>query len=221
MLNDVPIYLSKREDIQPTKLHTWRIHELSLPLGGLRWALIFTLFFFINASSKAQLTDSISKNDTTAKEKTKYHSPKKATLMSAIVPGLGQVYNKKYWKLPIIYGGFAALIYSLNFNQSEYVRFRDAYKYRIDGDSATVDNYVGILRDDDLFALQKSYNRYRDLSVIGLGLLYVLNVVDASVDAHLFTFDVGDDLSFNIHPTIINIANSNRYQTGLSLTIKL
>jgi hypothetical protein len=183
--------------------------------------LIFTLLFFINTASKAQLTDSISKNDTTAKEKPKYHSPKKATLMSAIVPGLGQVYNKKYWKLPIIYGGFAALIYSLNFNQSEYARFRDAYKYRIDGDSTTVDNYVGILRDDDLFALQKSYNRYRDLSVIGLGLLYVLNIVDASVDAHLFTFDVGDDLSFNIHPTIINIANSNHYQTGLTLSIKL
>jgi Family of unknown function (DUF5683) len=211
MLNDASSLLS------PTIIHTWHF----LPFRRLKCTLIFIILLFINTSGNAQVTDTTSKTDTTSVKKIKYHSPKKATLMSAIVPGLGQVYNKKYWKLPIIYGGFAALIYSLNFNQSEYVRFRDAYKYRIDPNPATVDNYVGILRDDDLFALQKSYNRYRDLSVIGLGLLYVLNVVDASVDAHLFTFDVGDDLSLNIHPTIINIANSNHYQTGLSLTIKL
>jgi hypothetical protein len=221
MLKNAPPTPPFGEESLTTTASRWRIHWLSLSLRGLNRVLIFAFLFFINTASKAQLTDTISKNDTTVKEKQKYHSPKKATLMSAIVPGLGQIYNKKYWKLPIIYGGFAALIYSLDFNQSEYVRFRDAYKYRVDNNPATVDNYVGILRDDDLFALQKSYNRYRDLSVIGLGLLYVLNIVDASVDAHLFTFDVGDDLSFNIHPTIINIANSNHYQTGLTLSIKL
>ena len=219
MPSNTPTNFQREEELLPTVNHTWRILWHSIPLRGLGWALIF--LFFINTSSKAQVTDTISKTDSTSVEKIKYHSPKKATLMSTIVPGLGQIYNRKYWKLPIIYGGFAALIYSLSFNQSEYVQFRNAYKYRVDGNPATVDKYVGILPDDELFAIQKSYNRYRDLSAIGLGLLYVLNIVDASVDAHLFSFDVGDDLSLNIHPTIINIANSNHYQTGLTLSIKL
>ncbi len=206
-----------------TATHAWSTHWLYLPLKELKvlLGLMFAFLFLFNTSGNAQITDTTSKTDTITVKKAKYHSPKKATLMSAIIPGLGQIYNKKYWKLPIIYGGFAALIYSLEFNQSEYVQFRDAYKYRVDNNPATVDKYVGIVPDDALNTLQLTYHRYRDLSAIGLGLLYVLNVVDASVDAHLFTFDVGDDLSLNVHPTIINIANSNHYQTGLSLTIKL
>ena len=140
--------------------------------------------------------------------------------MSAILPGLGQAYNKKYWKMPLIYAGFAGLIYSLNYNQKKFTNYRDAYKYRIDNDPSTVDNYVGIYRDNDLFTLQKAYNRYRDLSVIGTALLYILNIVDASVDAHMFTFDVGDDLSFHVQPTLINTAHINQYHTGISLNIK-
>jgi hypothetical protein len=150
----------------------------------------------------------------------KYHSPKKAALFSAVLPGAGQVYNKKWWKLPIIYAGAGGLAYSFQFNHSRYVKYRDAYKYRIDDDAGTTDPYVGLYSNDDLNTLQKYYHRYRDLTVIGFAALYALNIIDASVDAHLFTFDVSDDLSMNVHPALINTANSNRYTTGLGLTVK-
>ncbi len=181
------------------------------------FAILF--LFFIATSGIAQVTDTVSKS-TTKTEIPKNHSPKKAALMSAILPGLGQAYNKKYWKMPLIYAGFIGLAYSLHYNQTNFTNYRDAYRYRVDGDPTTVDKYVGIYRDDDLFTLQKFYNRYRDLSVIGIALLYVLNIVDASVDAHMFTFDVGDDLSFNIHPTLIKTSYTNNYNTGFSLNIK-
>ncbi len=182
---------------------------------------VFTILFlfFICSSGIAQVTDTTLKTSSKI-EIPKYHSPKKAALMSAILPGMGQAYNKKYWKMPLIYAGFAGLAYSLYFNQTKFTTYRNAYRYRVDGDPATVDNYVRIYSDDNLFLLQKTYHRFRDLSVIGIALLYVLNVVDASVDAHMFTFDVGDDLSFSIHPTLINTTNINKYDTGLSLNIK-
>jgi hypothetical protein len=176
-----------------------------------------TCFVFFAVSAKAQLSDTTqikSKAEIKAK-----HSPKRAALYSAIVPGLGQAYNKKYWKIPVIYVGFGALAYSFNYNQSRFVKYRTAYKYRIDGDSNTVDNFVGVYSDDNLNTLQKYYHRYRDLTVIGVAVLYVLNVVDASVDAHLFSFDVSDNLSMNIQPAIIN-GTASAAVTGLSLKIK-
>ena len=195
------------------------------PSGGSSW-ISFMLFFlfFIATSCNAQFTDTATITDDTPVKKIRiydpnYHSPKKAALMSTIFPGLGQAYNKKYWKMPFIYAGFLGLAYSLNFNQAKYINYLDAYKHRLEYPNA-VDKYTGIYNTDDLFTLQHAYNRYRDLSVIGIALLYVLNIVDASVDAHMFTFDVGDDLSFKIHPTLINTVNSNQYNTGFSLNIK-
>lgn len=187
-----------------------------------------------SAECKAQVkNDSIRKRDTiftvlppdTAKAVVKkapgkYHSPKKAAIFSAVVPGAGQVYNKKYWKLPIIYAGFAGLAYSFQFNQSRYVQYRDALKYRLDDDASTVDAYTDIYDNDDLTRLFEGYRRYRDLTVIGGLALYVLNVVDAAVDAHLFTFNVSDDLSLNIHPTLIQTAGRNPYTTGIGFNIK-
>ncbi|MGZ4035498.1 MAG: DUF5683 domain-containing protein, partial [Bacteroidia bacterium] len=129
----------------------------------------------------------------------------------------GQVYNKKYWKVPFIYAAAAGLTYSLEFNQSHYVKYRNAYKDRLNG---VPDPYLGIYTDDNLNTLFVYYHRYRDLSVIGFAALYVLNILDATVDAHLFNFDVSDNLSFNVHPTLINTTAINHYATGLSLNIK-
>jgi hypothetical protein len=155
------------------------------------------------------------------KEPGKYHSPKKAALFSAVVPGAGQVYNKKYWKLPIIYGGFAGLAYAFNLNQRRYVTYRNALKSRLDQDPSTVDPYITMYSDDQLTTLYQYYHRYRDLTVIGGAALYLLNIVDAAVDAHLFTFNVSDDLSLNIHPTLINTATGrNPYTTGIGFNIK-
>jgi hypothetical protein len=177
-----------------------------------------TFLFLYTTQSFAQKTDSI-KSDTVKVPAAKYHSPKKAALFSAVLPGSGQIYNKKYWKVPVIYVGFAGLAYSFQFNQSRYVKYRDALKYRIDDDVSTTDDYVGIYTDEQLTTLYKYYHRYRDLTVAGGLALYLLNVVDAAVDAHLFTFNVSDDLSLNIHPALINTAGTNRCTTGVGLHI--
>jgi hypothetical protein len=176
--------------------------------------------------ASAQVPDSTSlvkidtlKNDSIPLIKTKYHSPKKAAILSAVLPGAGQVYNKKYWKVPVIYAGAAGLVYSFQFNQSRYIKYRNAYKYRIDDDASTVDDYIGIYSDDNLNTLQKYYHRYRDMTVMGFAVLYALNIIDASVDAHMFYFDVSDNLSMNFHPSLINTAGSNRYTTGIGLSV--
>lgn len=153
------------------------------------------------------------------KKPAKYHSPKKAAAFSAIIPGAGQIYNKKWWKLPIIYAGTAGLVYSFQFNNSRYVKYLDAYKTRIDDDPSTTDSY-SIYSDDQLVTLFKYYHRNRDLTIIGGALLYVLNIVDAAVDAHLFTFNVSDDLSLNIRPTLYNTAGTNHYRTGIGLSVR-
>jgi hypothetical protein len=163
---------------------------------------------------KLSITDSIKTDSLKIK---KYHSPKKAVVFSMILPGLGQAYNKKYWKIPLVYAAAGGLMYSFQFNQSRYIKYRNAYSDRLKG---IPDDYIGKYSNDQLNTLFKYYHRYRDLSVIGFAALYAINIIDASVDAHLFSFNVSDDLSFNIRPTLIKTANVNHYANGLSLNIK-
>lgn len=129
----------------------------------------------------------------------KKHSPKTAAIMSACLPGLGQVYNKKYWKLAIIYPAMGGLGYGFTWNQQYFKYYRDALRVRYDDDPNTVDPLVNY-SDDYIVTLKNYYQRYRDLCVIGFAAVYVLQIVDAAVDAHLFYFDVGPDLSMNWQP---------------------
>jgi Family of unknown function (DUF5683) len=152
-----------------------------------------------------------------AQKTEKPHSPHKAAVMSALLPGSGQAYNKKYWKIPVLYGGFVGLGYAIRFNNREYSQYKDAFKLRLDGDESTVDPYVGIYSDNDLSTLKDFYRRNRDLSIIGCGLLYILNIVDASVDAHLFSFNVSSDLSLNITPSTLSGMNPG---IGIVLSFK-
>jgi len=126
------------------------------------------------------------------------HSPTKASIMSAIVPGLGQIYNKKYWKVPVIYAVGGYLGYAVYYNHTQYIRFRNDYKYLTDDDPNTVDEFNGEVPADQLKYVKDQYRRQRDLSFMGLAVWYVLNIVDASVDANLYDFDVSDDLSFKL-----------------------
>lgn len=153
-------------------------------------------------------------------ENIKPHSPKKAAIMSAILPGLGQAYNHKYWKIPIIYAGMAGLGYVVKFNNDYYQRFRKAYVYRVDGDPLTVDAYEGEYTESNLNTLQEFYHRNRDLSIIGCAAFYVLNIIDATVDAHLYYFDVSDDLSLKINPSAFIAGNQQAMGIRLSLTLK-
>ena len=140
----------------------------------------------------------------------KKHSPKTATILSACIPGLGQAYNKKYWKIPVIYIGIAAFSYFAVDNNKQYLIFKQAYKYRTDTSSATVDQFVNILTTPDLLSEKDRWRKYRDMCIIGGFAFYILNIIDANVDANLFNYEINDDLSFRLEP-IIN-CNSAKYQ---------
>ena len=212
-------------------INLFRYSDIHKKLFQLFIGITFLFLFSTKGISQVK-NDSLIKRDTVfnimadttkpvvKKPPGKYHSPKKAALFSAIIPGTGQIYNKKYWKAPIVYAGFVGLAYSFQFNQSRYVKYRDALKYRLDDDASTTDAYTNIYSDDQLTELYQYYHRYRDLTVIGAAALYLLNIVDAAVDAHLFTFNVSDDLSLNIQPTLINTAGTNHYTSGIGFNIK-
>jgi hypothetical protein len=127
-----------------------------------------------------------------------YAAPRKASIMSAIVPGLGQVYNRKYWKVPLIYGGLGGLGWLFSVNNTEYQFYRRNLKAVYDDDPATINE---TFYDADQLQKEKNYyKKIRDLAAIGMGAIYLLNIVDANVDAHLRTFDVSDDLSLRADP---------------------
>lgn len=122
----------------------------------------------------------------------------KATLLS-LIPGGGQIYNGKYWKVPVIYAGFAALTYSFIFYEQVYSESREAYKQKVNGEPVTNPEYANV-PEEMLYSVRESYRKSRDLSVIGLAGLYAFNLLDAAVDAHLKGFDVGENLSMRIVP---------------------
>jgi hypothetical protein len=166
---------------------------------SLRFILAFSLFFILSSNLSAQTpADSVK----IPKQKDTLHSPKKAAIYSACLPGLGQAYNKKYWKIPIIYAGLGGLAYGAAWNHKYWKQYHNALLIRYDDDPATIDEFDGEYSDNDLVTLKNYYSRYRDLCIIGMAAVYTLNILDAAVDAHLFYFDVGPNLSMRIEPQI-------------------
>lgn len=125
----------------------------------------------------------------------KMHSPRKAALYSAALPGLGQGYNHQYLKIPLMYAGLGVAAGFFIFNYQQYKKFRDAYRFRVDGDPATVDDYVNRYSDGSLKFIRDSYRQYVDYSALAIIGVYLYNVIDATVFAHLYKFDVSPDLS--------------------------
>lgn len=139
-----------------------------------------------------------------AQMQTQEHSPKDASIYSAVLPGAGQYYNEKYWKIPIIYVGLATALYTANQNQNDYNTYKKAYQYRTDDNPNTIDSYIDQYTDSNLLTLKNNHRNNRDLAyLISIG-IYLLNIIDASVDAHLFKFNVSDDLSLAIQPQIMH-----------------
>ncbi|HLP64420.1 DUF5683 domain-containing protein [Flavobacterium sp.] len=175
------------------------------------------LFFFIGTTlSLAQdelKVENIKVKDSTAKKSTTNPlAPSKAAFYSAILPGLGQAYNKKYWKIPIVYGAIGTGVYSYMWNNKKYHQYRDAYKNRLAGkpdDFSYLDN-------DRLIQGQRFYQKNRDLSAIVTVGLYILNIVDANVDAHLMQFNVNDNLS--VKPDLQQDDLYNRQNLALTLS---
>ncbi|WP_317174907.1 DUF5683 domain-containing protein [Pararhodonellum marinum] len=145
-------------------------------------------------------------------------NPRKATLLSAMLPGAGQVYNGKAWKVPIIYGGFMTNAYFTEFNNRRYQIFRDAL-FQFRDPTNTEPNPFPNLNEDGLIRNVNYWRRNRDATYIIFLAIYVLNIVDANVDAHLSNFDVSDDLSLRFDPTMESLAWGGN-MIGLSFKIK-
>ncbi len=143
-------------------------------------------------------------------------SPARAAFYSAVLPGLGQAYNKKYWKIPVVYGGIATGVYFYQRNTEDYNRFRDAYKRRLAGYQD--DEFQGV-SDARLRDAQKTAGRNRDVSLAMAIGVYLLNILDANVDAHLLRYNLSEDLS--IVPELQLQSDFRPSVYGLSLNISL
>lgn len=165
-------------------------------------------------------------NPDTLAKKPKTRNPKTAALLSAVLPGAGQAYNKKWWKMPIVYAGLGTATYFIITNRTEYIRYRDAYV--IDNNDTidlTSEFNPGDLTQSELEQLLRLERQYADqyrtwmeYSFIGFFAVYALQIVDATVDAHLFSFDVTDDLTLNALPTFQYTATRIPV-TGLRLSL--
>lgn len=155
----------------------------------------------------------------------KAHSPRKAAIRSALLPGLGQIYNKKYWKLPIVYGALGTCAGIFIYNMGNYKDTKFAYRVKYNmrvfrTDSASFVNIKENLKplsEESLKFYRNQFRRDIDYSAIVFILLWGLNVVDATVDAHLKSFDVSPDLSLRIKPGYSDLARTN----GLSVILKI
>lgn len=162
---------------------------------------LLSIFLLITNIGKAQKQDRV-------------FSPKRASLYSAVVPGAGQFYNKKYWKVPLVWGAIGASAYYINLNTVEFKSYKSAFIARNDDDPTTVDLKYPDLSNELVEANMDFYRRLRDISYFALAASYILNIVDASVDAHLKDFDVVDDLNVSFTPS----ANKLSISPGVSLT---
>lgn len=188
----------------------------------------------IDTTKLLVLEDSIKQqeNKPVAEKKRWIPDPKRATWLALLIPGGGQIYNRKYWKLPIVYGGFVGCAYALSWNNQMYSDYSQAYLDLMDDDPNT-DTYKDFLPPnykiegnesqlENIFKRKKDYyRRYRDLSIFCFIAVYALSVIDAYVDAELSNFDISKDISLKVEPTIINnnnnlFSNNNNCQFNIN-----
>lgn len=158
-------------------------------------------------------------------------NPTKATWLALVIPGGGQIYNRKYWKLPIFYGGFAGCAYALTWNSKMYKDYSTAYKDAMNGNmqSSSITDLlppgykISEIQLKELLRKRKdTYRRYRDLSIFAFIGVYLLSVIDAYVDAELSNFDITPDLSMKVEPAVIDnrINNSSNRSVGLQCSFR-
>ncbi len=203
-------------------------------IGNDSTALLITENDTLNASEAFHITtDSLLTSKDLSPVRPRFiPDPNRALWLSLVFPGAGQIYNRKYWKLPIIYGGFLGCTYALMWNQQMYMDYSQAYLDIMDDDPNT-NSHLDMLppryditgREDQFKRIFKNkknfYRRYRDLSAFCFVGVYLISVVDAYVDAHLSVFDITPDLSMRFNPAVIeNNSGSQRhnsYGVGCSL----
>lgn len=152
----------------------------------------------------------------------KSHSITRAAVYSAVLPGLGQAYNRKYWKIPIIYAGFGVIGYFIWSNTQEFNQYKEAYVYTANGETYEIDNpLVGRYNLTQLKDGMDYYKRNRDLSYIIGGVWYIANVLEAYVDAHFFDYDISEDLTMRVSPSAVSVpAIAREPVAGLKITLK-
>lgn len=196
------------------------------------WVLTFLLLSFVtnaqnSADSTIVATEMIKIQDTIARPEINALAPSKAAFYSAILPGLGQAYNKKYWKIPLAVGAVTTGILIYKYNNKEYNRLRDAYKNRLAGFNN--DEFWGTdangnplvsprITTDGLIRAQRTANRNREISLMVTLGLYALNIIDANVDAHLLQFNVDENLALKPHFKYNEMENKS--DLGLTLNFK-
>ena len=186
---------------------------------------IIIVFTFFALGYRAQSDTIVLGKDTTTQTKVEkkaiYASARKASIMSAILPGLGQAYNKKYWKIPIIYAGLGGFGYMFLSNNTKYNDYRKGLIASVNNGDSSQSVYGVNYSQSQLQSQKLYYRKYRDFAVIGFSIVYIINIIDANVDAHLRTFDMSDDLSLSIDPwqNVYHTASGYRTASGISLKL--
>jgi len=204
-------------------------------IAGLIFSVLF-MTFTLKSGAQSVANDSIKK---TVPVETPKISPKKASIYAALFPGLGQIYNKKYWKLPIVYGGYVGLIYIFGWNNNNYNDYAQAYRtiapYTSTANMPAADKQflIDFIKNPSINLDNPShftyavtslksgkdfFRRNRDLTIIAIAALHILSIIDASVDANLFDFDISNDLTLKVQPVPINPGGRNTIM-GMNLAV--
>lgn len=196
--------------------------------------VIFLLLSLVTVKMMAQDSLTVIPDDTLTLEETlgpdtvllksyaTRYDPRKALLYAAVVPGLGQIYTKKYWKLPLVYGGFFGIGYAINFYQGNYKKYKVQLFYNLDNgleEDTDKTNDPNAYTTGQLRTIVDKSRRERDFWTIMMGAMYILQIVDAHVDAHLKEFDLNPNLKVSIQPSVTQDQLMGR-QNGMSLIIK-
>jgi hypothetical protein len=180
---------------------------------------LFTVLFFLPAFVFAQ-------TDTTFVElpdsiKAKEHSPTRATLMSTCLPGLGQIYNKKYWKVPVIYAGLGVMAYFIYTNADLYIDYKCAYiESSYKNMNGSYSNLVQKYSAQDLLSAREYYRRNLEISILLTTVWYALNILDATVDAHLYTFNINENLTMKVEPALLPAGFGFKSTGGVRLSLR-
>ncbi|MDG2455658.1 MAG: DUF5683 domain-containing protein [Bacteroidia bacterium] len=194
---------------------------------------VFFVLMALTALSYAQMpydaayAESISQSNSIAqidfsKDSTTWQRPKKATVLAMLLPGAGQLYNKKYLKASVVYAGIGGLIYSYRFNKDSLATYQAILVNKIQSanDTSVVDEFP-LLTTAGVTSNRDFYRRNRDFTIIGFVALYALQIIDANVDAHLREFEINKDLSLRISPDLMRTRPGIGTYTGATLTLRL
>jgi hypothetical protein len=195
---------------------------------SMKKVIIFLLlvFPFLNAFAQESQSESdtlIAEHQDTVliKSYATRYNPRKSLLYAAVLPGLGQIYNKKYWKLPLVYGGFISIGYGINFYQTGYKKYKLHLFHNLEAEpgNENFENPDVHFTTSTLRTIVDKYRRERDFMIILMGGMYILQIIDAHVDTHLKEFDLNPRLQVKIEPTFDQDALMGR-QTGVALILK-